>query len=137
MKATLMLCDYAQVADNKLMIVGGGWEFCSSPTPPHGVAVLLAVPWLETNVPHGYQLQLLDEDSRPVLQPGPTGPVAIGSSGTFEVGRPPGVPHGIALTVPIALNVGPMPLEQGRGYAWRLTVDDRSDEDWAVSFRIP
>jgi hypothetical protein len=135
MRATLLLCDYAQVADNKLMVIGGGWDSCPTPTPPHGVAVLLAVPWLQTNLTHAYRLELLDEDSRPVLQPGPSGEVAIEASGAFEVGRPPGVPHGIALSVPIAVNVGPLMLEQARGYLWRLTVDEQSHEDWAVRFR--
>lgn len=135
MKATLLLCDYAQVADSKLMVIGGGWEFCSTPTPPHGVAVLLFVPWLQTNTPHAYKLQMLDEDDQPVVQPGPTGEVAIEASGEFEVGRPAGVPHGISLTVPLALNVGPLLLEQGKGYTWRLSVDGKSEEDWALSFR--
>jgi Family of unknown function (DUF6941) len=131
----MLLCDHAEIADNKLFINGAGWELCSTPTPPHAVAVLVAVPWGQTNQPHPYRLQLVDEDDAPVVQPGPTGQVTIEASGSFEVGRPPGVPHGIEIGVPLVLNVGPLGLEPGKGYHWQLSIDNHADDAWRLTFR--
>lgn len=131
----MLLCDHAEVADNKLFINGAGWDTCGSPSPPHAVAVLVHVPWDQTNTVHRYSLHLLDEDGQPVTMPGPTGQVAVEATGGFEVGRPPGVPHGTAIAVPLALNVGPLLLDAGRGYEWRLRLDDSVEDQWSVPFR--
>lgn len=135
MKVTMLLCDHAEVADNKLFINGAGWDMCGSPSPPHAVAVLVHVPWDQTNTVHRYTLQLLDEDGQSVTMPGPTGQVAVEAAGSFEVGRPPGVPHGTPIAVPIALNVGPLLLDLGRGYEWRLVLEGAAGAHWTVAFR--
>ena len=131
----MLLCDHAEVADNKLFINGAGWDACGSPSPPHGVAILINVPWGQTNREHKYSLRLLDEDGNQVTMPGPAGEVAVEATGSFEVGRPPGVPPGTAMSVPLALNVGPLLLEQGKGYEWRLSLEGQPEDDWRVAFR--
>ena len=48
----------------------------------------------------------------------------------FEVGRPAGIKPGTPLELPLAVNSGPLPLEPGGRYEWRLSIDGESDEDW-------
>lgn len=136
MRVTMLLCDHAQVADNKLFINGGGWDRCSAPTPPHSVAILLSVPWDRTNVQMHYELRLIHEDGGMVQITAADGSqVPVGASGTFEVGRPSGLRPGTPISVPMALPFSPMALDPDTGYAWRLTIDGESEEDWSLPFR--
>jgi hypothetical protein len=59
-------------------------------------------------------------------------PVKIES--ILEVGRPPGVKPGTPLAVPFAVNFGPIPLEAGSQYVWRLSIDGHSEDDWNLTF---
>jgi hypothetical protein len=54
----------------------------------------------------------------------------------FEAGRPAGLTPGTPLDGAMAITVGPLPLEPGRRYAWRLSVDGETDEDWQVGFSV-
>ena len=60
MKATLLLADYAQVADGKLTIVGGGWSVTGPEPAPFGIAILIQVPWDQANTRHSFSVELLD-----------------------------------------------------------------------------
>lgn len=136
MRVTMLLCDHAQVADNKLFINGAGWDRCTTPTPPHTVAIMVSVPWDRTNVEIPYELRLVHEDGGLVQMTSADGSqVAIGASGTFEVGRPSGIRPGTAISVPMAVPFSPMALEGDTGYAWRLTIDGQGDENWSLPFR--
>jgi len=134
MKATMLLCDAAQVADGKLFILGGGWSITGAVMGPSAIALKLEVPWDQTNVPHHWELYLVDADGHPVTIQTDDGQQAIEVRGDFEVGRPPGLPMGSPLDVPIAVNLPPLPVSAGERYEWRLTVDGESNEEWAVSF---
>jgi hypothetical protein len=59
-------------------------------------------------------------------------PIVMG--GEFEVGRPPGTPQGAPIGLPVALNLSPLPLEGGRRYEWRFTIDGESHDDWRLAF---
>ena len=59
-------------------------------------------------------------------------PVVI--EGAFEVGRPPGIKPGVPIDVPLAINVGALPLAPGGRYEWRLSIDGESHEDWRLAF---
>ena len=48
----------------------------------------------------------------------------------------PGVKPGTALDFVVAINIPPLPLEPGRQYAWRLTIDGDSRDDWRLSFAV-
>jgi hypothetical protein len=116
----MILCDAAQVNSGKLFILGGGWDNCGPGLAMMGVAVLVRIPWELTNRKFKWDLKLVDADGNQVTL-GPGGPV--GFEGGFEVGRPPGVPKGINLTVPIAVNIGGVPLKPSGSYSWDLFVD--------------
>jgi len=36
--------------------------------------------------------------------------------------------------VALAVNLGPLPLEPGNRFTWRLTIDGNVEEDWALGF---
>jgi hypothetical protein len=130
MRLTMMLCDYAQPAEGKLNIIGGGWSL-TGPTPtPFAVAVLFQVPWDQANQRHSFRLELLDADGQPVYVPGPEGDAPIVIEGSFETGRPPGLRPGTPLDFPFALNSGPLPLPPGERFEWRMTVNEESHDDW-------
>ena len=54
----------------------------------------------------------------------------------FEVGRPAGIKPGTPLELPLAVNSGPLPLEPGGRYEWRLSIDGEGDEDWRLAFSV-
>ena len=134
MRVTMLLCDAAQVADGKLFVLGGGWSITGPTMGPSAIALKLEVPWDQTNVQHHWELYLVDADGRPLTVQTDDGQQAIEVRGDFEVGRPPGLPMGSPLDVPIAVNLPPLPVEPGERYEWRLTVDGETNDDWAVAF---
>ncbi len=132
MKATLLLCDFASVAEGKLNILGAGWSMTNNVTN-HAVAILLDVPWDRTNAKMTLQLELKEQDGQPVLQPGPTGQVAVRVDIDFEVGRPPGLHRGTSIPVPFAVPVA-LQLVPGQRYYWELSVDGATQDDWVLTF---
>ncbi len=119
--ATVMLCDFAQVADGKLYVLGGGWSLSGPGAFQHALAIKIEVPWDEANRPHRLEAFLSDEDNRPVRIGSPPAPVRF--EGTFEVGRPAGLPGGTPLDFVLAVNLGPLELPKGSGHMWTVTVD--------------
>lgn len=130
----MMLADSAQAVGGKLYILGGGWSVTGPQPCPSAIAVLVAVPWNETNRKHRIKVELLDADYRPVLVPTPEGNAPMLISGEFEVGRPPGIIPGSAIDIPFAFNIGAIPLPPDRRYVWKLTIDDKGEDDWQAVF---
>ncbi len=130
-KATVMLCDFAQVAEGKLYIVGGGWSLCGPGPFQHALAIKIEVPWGEANIPHRLEAFLSDEDNRQVRFGSPEAPIRF--EGTFEVGRPVGLPSGTPLDFVLAVNMGPLELPPASGFLWTVTVDGK--EVGRVRFR--
>jgi hypothetical protein len=134
MKLTLMLADSAQAVDNKLFILGGGWTLLG-PTPgPTAIAILIEVPWDETNRQHVLKLELVDSDGQPVMVNTPQGPQPLQIAANFEVGRPPGIAPGSAITMPMAINLGPLPVKPATRYEWRCSVDGTAKDEWTLTF---
>jgi hypothetical protein len=134
MRVTMLLADAAHVADGKLYILGGGWSV-TGPPGPSAVAIYVEVPWDMTNRQLEWSLELVDSDGYPVLAGGPEGNgQPIGVKAAFEVGRPPGTPHGASIGFPLALNFPPLPLQPAKRYEWRFTIAGESREDWRLAF---
>lgn len=101
----LILADGAQVAGDKLYVLGGGWTIVWAVDFPvihnAAVAVGMMVEWPETNQKHSIEVALVTGDGQQVGEP------LVG--GDFEVGRPPGMPPGASqrfmLAAAIALNL--------------------------------
>lgn len=135
MKLTLLLADFAQVADGKLYISGGGWSVTGTPPSACALAVKIDVPWDQANTAHRLRIVLLDADGHDVTVETPVGTAPVEIITNFEVGRPPGLAHGTPIDVPLAFNVGPLPLQPGR-YQWRASVDGEEHEEWRVEFSV-
>lgn len=130
MKATLLLCDFAQVAEGKLYIAGGGWSVASAMRGY--IAALFKVPWDQANHRITATFSLLDQDGSPI----PFGPEMRNQMELIlEVGRPAGLPRGSDLDVPIAIPLPMVDLPPG-SYEWVLQVDGRSDDDWHLPFML-
>ena len=134
MKVTMLLCDAAQVADGKLFVLGGGWSLTGPDPTPSAIAMKIDVGWHEAELPHHWELYLEDADGRPVMVETPDGAHPVEVRGEFNVARPGTVPEGTPIDVALAVNLGPLPLEPGNRFIWRLTIDGNAEEDWALSF---
>jgi len=138
MKATLLLADYAVVADGKLTIVGGGWSMTGPMPMPFAIALKLEVPWHEALHKHSLRLELVDADGEPVQVPTPQGMRPALIEGGMEASEiPADIKPGTPIDVNLAFMSGPIPtLQPGHRYEWRLTVDGKQREDWFVAFSI-
>lgn len=96
----IILADHAETLNNKLYLMGGGWQTLTVNTlpAPHtlAVAVAFSVPGDETNQIHDIQIEVADQDGKSLLT----------LDGQFEVGRPAGIPKGGAQRVQMAINMG-------------------------------
>jgi len=133
-KVTMLLADYAQVADGKLTIVGGGWSVTGPMPVPFAIAMLFEVPWDRANVKHRFRLDLVDSDGHVVFASTEEGEEPVVIEGEFEAGRPPGMKPGTPLDVPIAINLPGPPVEPGGRFEWRLTVNGEAEGDWRPPF---
>jgi hypothetical protein len=130
----MILADYAQVAEGKLYIAGGGWTFLRPAPTPTAIALLFHVPWDRANTKVKFSLKLMTQDGQPVTQEGPVGSVPVAMQAEFEIGRPPGIKPGSELNVPFAMNVQPLLLAPGQRFYWDLTMDGHTEEDWRLPF---
>lgn len=134
MRVTLLLADAAQVVDNKLYILGGGWSITGPDPTPFAIAMKIEVPWTEANKKHRWELRLLGADGEQIRLEGLPDQAPIEISGDFEVGRPPGITPGVALEVALAINSTPLPLPPGQRFVWQLWIDGETQDDWTLSF---
>lgn len=128
----MLLCDAAQVSGGKLFVLGGGLASIGPKPQPLAVALQITVPWDQANIPHQWNIELVDEDGRTVEVKDK--PVAM--KGRFEAGRPAGLQPGSPLGVSLAINLSPFPLVGGRSYAFALTINDERRPDWRVRFYV-
>ena len=121
-----MLCDFAQVAEGKLNILGGGISVARQGVPQISVAGLVDVPWDLANTEVSATFTLLDADGLIA---------AVTLTIGFEMGRPPGAVKGAPLTWPFAVTIATQWLPPGR-YTWRLDLNDETHEDWTTTLSI-
>jgi hypothetical protein len=131
-----MLADAAQASEGKLYILGGGWNITGPQPSPSAIAIYIEVSWDLANMQHPWRLELLDSDGQPVLVETPMGEQAFVLEGAIEVGRPPGVTPGTGLGVPLAINLGPIPLPPGGRYEWRFSIRGETDDNWRLPFTM-
>lgn len=144
MKVIAFLADSVVVAEGKLYVQGGGWDTIHTgqlPTrhPRVGVAVLIRVPYTETNTQHQFEIRIEDPDGHPIVlaeaAPGatPDGKVRrIGSQ--FVIGRPPTLGAGDEQMLPIAANLDGIMFETAGTHRIVVAIDGEDTE--MVPFRI-
>jgi len=135
-KVTMLLCEAAQIADQKLYILGGGISIMGPDPVPSAVAIKIDVAWHETDVAHHLELFLEDADGRPVMIETPEGTQPVEGRAEFHVTRPDAVPEGTSADMMMTFPLPPLPLAPGARYIWRLTIDGDTHEDWALSFTV-
>jgi len=100
----LILADRAEVINNKLYMMGGGWDqfLVVDFAQPVGLSLAVAVliPWQATNLQHTVTLAIQDADARDIL----TIPTAM------VTGRPPQMEAGAVQRVPLAFPAIPLTL---------------------------
>ena len=120
--AVAMLCDYAQIADGKLNIMGGGWGYLWATEEPAEwgliLAVNLSVPWAKTNQDIVVTTRLYTEDHEAVVN---AEGEEIFAEGNLRVGRPPDARPGIPIIVPFFLPFAGLSLNFG-GYVWEISA---------------
>jgi hypothetical protein len=121
MRATLLLCDYAEAVNGKLYVMGAGWNVLYAVDRPvnTAVAALIEVPWDQTNQRSRLRVELVTADGEQVS----VMEQQVAAVGEFEIGRPPGVKPGTSFNAPFAWNFTGLILPAG-GYEWRLTIND-------------
>jgi hypothetical protein len=94
LKVSMMLADYAAVAEGKLFISGGGWSI-TGPLPfQHAIVVDIKVPWYAINSEHQFKIELLDADSQPVEVETPEGLTPLANRGfVHRKPEPAGAPR--------------------------------------------
>jgi hypothetical protein len=123
MKATMILCDHAQIADGKLYILGAAWAAAETSGQPIDatLAVIATVDWTETNTPHWILAKLIDEHQRPVTIKG----APLQREAKLEVGRPAGTkPNSTITAQPIILTFERLRLHPGN-YTFQLTINNQ------------
>lgn len=134
-KITLLLADSAQAVNGKLYILGGGWSITGPEPHPMAVAIKIEVPWDQANEEHRFRLVLIDADGNEILVKDEQGiDNIIEVNGEFETGCPPGLIKGTPLDVVLAINIGPIPLNPGERYAWKLYINDETHNEWSLGF---
>lgn len=96
----IILADAAEVINNKLYLIGGGWDSLTMNSPqamvyPCAIAASFTVPWNETNQRHNIEIVIADEDGNQLAN----------VEGQIEVGRPPGIPLGQAQRVQMGMRL--------------------------------
>jgi hypothetical protein len=134
MNVTMLLADSAQVAEGKLYILGGGWSLSGPEPVPSAVAIKVEVDVHEFERIHHWELFLEDADGGLVQFESPEGPQTIEIRGDFSATAPEGVPAGTPVDVPIAVNLGPIPLTPNSRFTWRLVIDGESLTGATASF---
>ena len=115
----IILADAAEVVNNKLYLIGGGWETLTinSDPPllhPCSVAVAFSVPWNETDQRHTMELSVDDQDGMQLAK----------VEGQVEVGKPPGIPLGKAQRVQMAIRMG-LPVQKLGTHVITIRVEGR------------
>lgn len=128
---SLILANHVESVNGLLYISGGGWtnhsRFVAPGSPPPishlGLAIIIAVPWHETNRMHSISVELRDEDAKAAL-------ATINAQ--INVGRPPILRPGTIQYPTIGLPVD-LVFPHAGGYEIIARVDgaDESARRWA------
>jgi hypothetical protein len=134
MFVTSMLADAAQVNMGKLYILGGNIDNIPAGFP-FALVLIVDVDWDETNKRHDLIVSLVDGDGAMTFLPGPAGSQPFEFKSQFELGRPPGVPTGVQMRLPITLSIPGLQVSPGR-YQFRVSVKGQRNPQWDCAFSI-
>ncbi len=115
-----LLADAAQEVDNKLFILGGGWDLLRLPGPDDAqtsiaLAMRFVVPRSETNRTLSFTLQLEDADGNRLVQHPPIIELDAEPS--------PELTPGLERTVPFAITIDRLTFRDPGAYAFTISLD--------------
>jgi hypothetical protein len=130
----LCLANHVEAVNGLLYMVGGGWtdhhrppkQPNGQPTISHiGIAVMVRIPWNETNRPHRFQVEIQDLDGNSFMK----------VDGDLNIGRPPHISPGATQHACLAINAETV-FQRTGGYVLRATIggDPASLRTW--EFRV-
>jgi hypothetical protein len=123
-RVTLMLADFASAEAGKVNVLGGGWRATPSGVPMQmSICGTIEIDWDATNEPHRLRIELVDGNGRRVRVATPLGEQDFEIGAEFEAGRPPGLPRGTSVTIPLAANFVRPPLPPG-AYSFNVFIGD-------------
>ena len=132
-KIDAFLADSAQVSDGKISALGLGWGVLNVSDLPviHPVlslAMMVHVPYSDTDVEHDLNIQLHDQDGAPQpmsLFQTPDGQIgaAMDLNAKFKVDRIPGAPVGDDINMPLVIPVQNLRFEKEGMYSWVISVN--------------
>ena len=129
----MVLADAAAVAEGKSYIHGAGWDNIMTRVLPTtliaAVAILVRVPWVETNEEHVIGLDILDADGHSILPRDP-GPLR----GKLNVGRPAHIEAGEDQVMSFAISLNGTVIERVGRYVIVLELDGK--EAARAPFRV-
>jgi uncharacterized protein DUF6941 len=130
----ILLCDFAEVLDGKLYVMGGGWTRIQRAQPTFSVSIAgkVLIPWAEVGHSHAFAVTLMDSDRKPVLHDDKR----VGAFGEIGQDPPPGLDEGQPLDLPIAFRFDGLNLDAG-SYSWVCTVDDEHLAEAAFTVIVP
>ncbi len=142
MKVTAVLANHAEAQNNLLYVAGAGIDRsvipAGLPAPwsvSLAVAILVMVPWTQTNQQHTLDIALIDADGHAVQIPtGPDTFAPFTAQMAFNVGRPPLLEVGEDQTVALAVNVPMLPLSVLGQYRFVVSIDGTPMEE--LPFRL-
>lgn len=135
MKVRLLLAHFAEVQNQMLFAMGAGWTEIGPGPAPFSICGIIDVGWEEANRRYTLDVVILDVDEQPLMIETPMGVQPFRFQSQFEVGRPPGAPAGRSFALPLAINVQPLPLQPGRGYIVRASIDGAVHDEVNFSVR--
>jgi hypothetical protein len=145
MEASVIICDYAQVNNGKMYIVGaaGNLLVTQQAEAPHAInawaAILVAVPWHSHNQAHKLVVSLVDEDGHKIplahaLPGAKVSPEDEGSVvGQFNAGRSPVMQAGDETVMPMAV---PLQLQVPKLGGYRVMLEIDGTEIASARFRV-
>lgn len=124
---TFLIADHAEAVNGKVYVSGGGWDTLGFESLPGrrahmSLAVVLRVPWDETNEQHTIAIDLVDADNHSLLTRGPI-------AGNFSAGRPAHARAGDDQPAVFVMNFDNVEFREAGNYRFLLTVDDQPVAD--------
>ncbi|MEU7174648.1 MULTISPECIES: DUF6941 family protein [Micromonospora] len=143
MKVNIVLADVGtQDSVGKLNLLGAGWSQTqvgpNGRTPDMSIAIFVEIPWDRANREILLIAELIDEDGQAVTLPtSPDQAQPVRIEHRPVAGPPLGAPNGSPAQVSMLINMqGGLPLQPGRWYSWRVSVDGEQREDWQAKFYV-
>lgn len=131
MEIAALLCNHAEVQNNRLYVSGGGIDQSVVPAGQPGpwsvslsVGLSIEIPWIETNKDHAVHIALLDADGNPVeVQTNSAERQTFGVDLRFNLGRPPLLEPGTSQNVALAVNIPILPFATLGSYTFAVSID--------------